>query len=197
MKTKLIFSFLFLFSICLFAQKTAVLNKKQLAWFEAGDWYKGFAAKPHATVDKAEFLNQYTKYPERWKLVFKFISENDLAKLPVGKKVLSDEVSINVQEYTSKDPGEQKMEGHLKFVDLQYVISGKEIIGIVPRSLAKETVAYDEKKDNAGFQADDIAYHVATPERFFLFFPSDIHFPGIQFGEKAPIRKIVFKIKYN
>lgn len=197
MKTKLLLMFLIAFAGVTLAQKKQTLTKKQLAWFQAGEWHKGFAATPHATVNVFELATQYQKFPERWALVFKFLAENDLKTLPLGKTTLSEEVKVNVQEYTSKDPGEQRMEGHQKFIDLQYVISGREIMGIVPREQAKEIVPYDEKKDNAAFQAEDIAYHVATPERFFLFFPSDIHFPGIQFGDKSPIRKITFKIKYN
>ena len=193
------FVLLLLISVSTFAEgaKQNTLTKKQLHWFSEGAWLKGFSAKPDPSIDAVAFANHYQKFPARWDLVFKFISENDLKTLPLGKKVISDEVSINVQEYTTKEPGVERFEGHRANIDLQYVVSGKELIGIANRANAKEIVAFDDKKDYAGFQVPSITLHVATPAHFFVFFPANIHLPGIQYGEKAAVRKVVFKIKFD
>lgn len=179
------------------AGKPSTLSKKQIQWFNDKSWLQGVVPQPDPSVDIAIFAKHYRQHPDRWNLVFKFMKENDLKTLPLGKQVLSDDVFVNVQEYTSKNPGEERFEGHRANIDLQYVISGKELIGIAHPDQAKEVVAYDAKKDNAGFQVSPICYHTADSTRFFIFFPSDLHFPGIQYGEKASIRKIVFKIKVD
>jgi len=197
---KRISSLLLLLTIVLFAaqaEKQQGATKKQLQWFNQKVWLQGVVPQPDPSVDVAAFAKHYQLHPDRWDLVFKFMKENDLKALPLGKQVLSDAVSINVQEYISKDPGEERFEGHRANIDLQYVVSGKELIGITHPDLAKEVVVYDAAKDYAGFKVSPICYHSATLERFFLFFPSDLHLPGIQYGEKAPIRKVVFKIKVD
>jgi YhcH/YjgK/YiaL family protein len=179
------------------AEKEKGLSTKQLQWYSGQSWMKGIAAKPDPSVDVATFVRHYQKHPERWNLAFKYMRENDLGTLPIGKVVLSDEVSINVQEYTTKDPGQERFEGHRANIDLQYVVSGKELIGLAKVEEAKEVVPYDASSDYAGFQVSPICYHTASPERFFIFFPADIHLPCIQYGEKAPVRKVVFKIKVD
>ncbi|MFZ4456268.1 MAG: YhcH/YjgK/YiaL family protein [Bacteroidales bacterium] len=192
--------YLIMFCLLLSATYSKTLQtatKKQLQWFEQKVWLQGIAPQPDPSINIAAFASHFQKYPDRWNLVFKFMKDNDLKTLPLGKQTLSDAVSINVQEYTSKDPGEERFEGHRANIDLQYVVSGKELIGITQPNLAKEVVVYDAVKDYAGFKVSPICYHSATSERFFLFFPTDLHLPGIQYGEKAPIRKVVFKIKVD
>ncbi|MDD2799192.1 MAG: YhcH/YjgK/YiaL family protein [Bacteroidales bacterium] len=179
------------------AGKQSCATKKQLQWYNQKAWLQGIAPLPDPSIDIAAFAKHYQKHPERWDLVFKFMKENDLKTLPLGKQVLSEDVSINVQEYTSKDPGEERFEGHRANIDLQYVVSGKELIGVANINDAKEVVPFDAKKDYAGFLISSICYHTATPERFFIFFPANIHLPGVQYGEKTPIRKVVFKIKVD
>jgi YhcH/YjgK/YiaL family protein len=179
------------------ANRQKPLTKKQLQWYNGRAWLKGISAQPDPTVDVATFVRHYAKHPGRWELAFKFMRENDLKTIPLGKKTLSDEVSVNVQEYTTREPGEERMEGHRKYIDLQYVVTGKELHGLVKIADAREVVPYDEQKDYAGFQASAITFHVASPEFFSIYFPSDIHFPNIQYGEKAPVRKVVFKIKVD
>lgn len=192
-----IFSLLCLTFSVASAQKKVAPTKAQLNWFNQKAWLQGIAPQPDPSIDVAQFATHYKLYPERWELVFKFMKEKDLKTLPLGKQILSNDVFINVQEYTSKDPGDERFEGHRANIDLQYVVSGKEIIGIANRDEAKEVVPYDATKDYAGFEVSPITYHTASPERFFIFFPGNIHYPGIQYGEKAPIRKVVFKIKVD
>lgn len=180
-----------------FSQSKVSATKAQANWFNQKTWLQGVAPQPDPSIDVALFSKHYAKHPDRWNLVFKFMKEHDLKALPLGKQVLSDDVFVNVQEYTSKEPGNERFEGHRLNIDLQYVVSGKELIGIAHPDAAKEVVAYDAAKDYAGFEVSPITYHTASPERFFIFFPSDLHLPGIQYGEKMPIRKVVFKIKVD
>jgi YhcH/YjgK/YiaL family protein len=37
----------------------------------------------------------------------------------------------------------------------------------------------------------------ATPETFFIFFPDDLHRPGLKDGESSPVRKVVVKVKID
>lgn len=195
----LILSAVLLFpSAYLFAKegvKTKQLSKKQQEWFDKKAWLQSVEALPDTGLDAVTFVNHYEKHPERWEKVFKFIKENDLAALPLGKQSLGDDVTVNVQEYMTREPGNEQLEGHRTYIDLQYVVDGCELQGYAKLVTASETVnPYDEKRDIAHFKVPVIEYHVVRPHQFTIFFPDDIHMTNIQYGEKAKVRKVVFKV---
>jgi YhcH/YjgK/YiaL family protein len=41
------------------------------------------------------------------------------------------------------------------------------------------------------------ASYVATPDKFFIFFPSDIHRPSVKVGENKIVRKVVVKVRID
>lgn len=175
--------------------KTKQLSKKQKEWFDSKMWLQGANASPDSGLDVVAFVNHYEKHPERWAKVFKFIKENDLKALPLGKQSLGDDVTVNVQEYTTREPGNEQLEGHQKYIDLQYLVEGCELQGYAKLFTAVETVnPYDVKRDIAHFKVPVIEYHVIRPDQFTIFFPDDIHMTNIQYGEKAKVRKVVFKV---
>jgi YhcH/YjgK/YiaL family protein len=179
------------------SKKNRVSDKVVTEWFEKGTWKDGFKAQPAPSVDKHLVYEHYMKFPDRWKKVFEFLNTNDLLKIPLGKKNLDDNIIVNVQEYTTRDPGEQRLEGHRKYIDFQYVITGRELMGCGNILNAKEVVTFDPSKDYGGYTLPIFPYYVATSDYFFIFFPSQVHLTNLQVGEKAPVRKIVFKIKVD
>lgn len=177
--------------------KEKPLTKKQLAWYAQKEWLKGIKAQPNPSIDVATFVRHYEKHPERWEAAFKFIRENDLATYPLGKHVISDELFVNVQEYTTREPGEVRLEGHRKYIDLQYMVTGQELHGSAKLSEGTVVNPYNETKDVGHCLVPVVTFYVVSPERFSIFFPTDIHVTNIQYGEKAPVRKAVFKIKVD
>jgi len=53
---------------------------------------------------------------------------------------------------------------------------------------------YDENKDVANYVADG-PLSSATPQSFFLFFPTDAHRPNITPGGNKVVKNIVVKIR--
>ena len=173
--------------------KQLTLNDRK--WFDGKKWLEGVPAQPDAGIDAATFAEHYKKFPARWEKVFQFLKENDLKTLPLGKQLLGDDVTVNVQEYVTRDPGNEQLEGHRRFIDLQYVVEGCELQGFAKIGTAVETVnPYNEKRDVAHFKVPVIEYHVIRSDQFTIFFPDDIHITNIQYGEKAKVRKVVFKV---
>jgi beta-galactosidase beta subunit len=64
-------------------------------------------------------------------------------------------------------------------------------------SEAKEVSPFNEKKDWGGYNLSILPYYVANSGYFFIFFPQQVHLTNLQVGDKAPVRKIVFKIKVD
>jgi len=169
-------------------------TEKQLNWYNKKAWLEGINASPSPATDIALFASHYNKYPERWQLVFRFLRENNLSSLAPGKQQLSSDVTIIVQEYNTKAPGDELLEAHKKKIDLQYMVSGKELHGSAPLSETTESKAYDASNDAGFYHSGKIKYYVASPEQFSIFFPTDAHIPNVQFGDKTTVKKIVFKI---
>ena len=48
----------------------------------------------------------------------------------VGKYDLENGAYVSVQEYTTKARSEAKYEAHKKFIDIQMILSGKELIAV-------------------------------------------------------------------
>ena len=175
-------------------------NKKQVdAWFEKGEWLNGWKVKPDPTINRKELAISYYKHKERWDKAFSFLKDNDLATMEVKRyEIDGANLYAPVSEYMTKNEEDVMYETHQKYIDIQYVVSGKELIGIAPVSQKKEIlVPYDEAKDVMYLNVGQISNFKATPETFFIFFPDDLHRPGLKDGESSPVRKVVVKVKID
>jgi YhcH/YjgK/YiaL family protein len=172
-------------------------NKKIDKWFASKEWSAGWNITPDASINKKEFAVSYFKNRQRWENAFKFLKSNDLSKLELKRyDIDGDNLFATVSEYLSKNEETTRFEAHRKYIDIQYVISGKEIMNIAPLYTAKEVVTpYDATKDIEFLTIEKIDKYIATPSNFFIFFPDDAHRPGLKDGVNANVRKIVIKVK--
>lgn len=169
-------------------------------WIKAGTWANGLKLNVHKSVNSIEFAGQYSKNKASWDKAFDFLKNTDLDTLKPGKYILDGEnVFVSVTEGPTKVLENAKWEAHHKYIDLQYVIKGKEKMGIAPISAAKPIAEFDDTKD-VGFYtslANVEKYYVAKPGTFFLFFPSDAHRPSIKIKGFDTDKKLVIKIKVS
>lgn len=193
-----LFSFLGLFG-CKESDPSKWSSRKIDRWFEKGEWLNGWHIKPDASINRREFAISYFKQKERWDKAFTFLKDNDLTKMELKRyDIDGNNVYAPFSEYMSKDDTASSYEAHREYIDIQYVISGKELIGIAPLSDVKDIlVPYDAEKDYELMSVNQIRNVPATPDRFFIFFPSDAHCPGLKDGENAMVRKVVVKVKIN
>lgn len=167
------------------------------AWIETREWANGWDCNPDASVNAVAFAEQYHANKELWDKMFTFLRDHDLHTLPKGKhEVVPGRLWFNMLEYTPKSPAETRSETHNKFIDLQYTFEGCEMMGH-PKG-GKPNMEYDPVKDRTFFDLEgDTDYVPATPDRFFLYFPGELHQPSVILeGEATPSRKIVGKIEY-
>ncbi len=163
-------------------------------WFDSKLWAEGFSVQAHESVNVDEFFKQYHACPEVWKAVFEFMKQ-DLSGLEVGKYPLAGEQAFAmISEYQTKQPENAKWEAHKKYIDLQYLISGEEKMGLLSLEKAVDAQEYNETKDLIFYGANDGDYYLANPDVFFLFFPTDVHRPSMQTDESKPVKKVVIKI---
>ena len=165
-------------------------------WFKKKEWLGGLQLKPHKTINKREFARQYHVNKAYWDKAFAFLKEQDIRSLANGRYPIDGEnVFAIVTQNPTKDLDSTQWESHRNYIDLHYVVSGQEKMGVYP--ITKLTVAkpYDATKDIANYSGKGKIY-TAVPGVFFLFFPSDGHRPNITTGGNKADKKIVIKVRY-
>jgi YhcH/YjgK/YiaL family protein len=174
-------------------------SKKIDKWFEKGDWLNGWQIKPDQSINRKALAISYFKNKERWDKAFNFLKNNDLSELELKRYDIDDNnLYAPVSEYLTKNEEDARYEAHQKYIDIQYVVSGKELIGVAPLSHKKDVLEpYDALKDIEFLTVTNGENRLATPDRFFLFFPEDAHRPGLKDGENSSVRKIVVKVKID
>nr|MBC7613988.1 YhcH/YjgK/YiaL family protein [Pseudopedobacter sp.] len=165
-----------------------------LKWFKSQDISKGLKPHPSSTINKAEFEKQYSANKTVWDKAFEWMKSQDLENLSVGKYPIDgDNAYASITETVNKNFVDAKWELHQKYIDLQYIIKGKEKIGMAPSEGAKVINSYNETKDVANYKIDNAKFITATPKEFYLFFTADAHRPNIKLNEEI-IKKLVIKI---
>lgn len=113
---------------------------------------------------------------------------------PIGKyEIEDDNLYALVQEYKSKDIEVAKPEGHHKYIDIQYIISGVELIGLA--TLRDQIPILSKKEDDYDLYDCDTTLFRMDSGMFSIFFPGDLHMPGIKVNQSSTVKKIVIKVK--
>lgn len=187
-------------SAAVYAQDTSASAwpvSRARAWVAKGSWKKGLTQKTHTSVNPVDFAVQYHRNPALWDKVFAFMRTQDLEHLAPGKYPIDgDNAYAMISQGRTKPMDSVKWESHRQYIDLHYVIAGKEKIGVAPIARATVTEPFTDKSDNAHYTATG-TFYVAEPGTFFLFFPHDLHRPGITVPGTPEDKKLVIKIKVS
>jgi YhcH/YjgK/YiaL family protein len=146
-------------------------------------------------IDRIENAHLYKNIGERISKSFEYIKSTDLKTLPTGKYLIEGEsIFALVSEYKTKPESEGKLEAHKNYIDVQYVISGEELMGYAPLGNQQILESYKEENDIV-FYTGDKSFTKVSEGMFAIFFPEDVHMPGIKTGESATVKKLVIKVR--
>jgi len=144
-------------------------------------------------LDALKNSNRYVALHPDFAAAFDFLKRPDIATLPTGRcAVLEKRVFAIVGRDEGKGREKARLEAHLKYIDIQHVVSGDEWIGWRDLKTCRET--------GLGYSAEkEIEFYTAAPETWFqvpagsfaIFFPEDAHAPLA--GDGA-IHKVVMKV---
>lgn len=125
------------------------------------------------------------------------IEDLSLETIELGKYVVNENFYYVVQEYETKDVSEARYEAHKQYVDIQYIIGGKEAIGITPATALVVEQEYEPETDVMFFEApEQSAQAVLSAGGYVILYPQDAHRPGVKVGEKpGKVRKVVGKVR--
>ena len=145
--------------------------------------------------DKLENSNLYTGMDGRIIRALDFLQKTDLVNSPEGRQDIDgDNIYALINDYVTKDASEAKPEAHIKYIDVQYVVSGCEYLGYAILNGQKPCKEYDYEKDYMLFDTD-VSFLKFEAGMFAVLFPNDLHMPGIKYNEKSKVRKVVIKVK--
>ena len=136
------------------------------------------------------------KYPAAIRKAIAYLSETDFSQLADGVyEIDGRRMFAQVFTYTSKPKEACKPELHRKYLDVQFWISGEELCGIAPASgVGNCTEEIDER---------DLYFYDGVKNEGFLhpyqgcyavFFPNDVHRPGVMVDAPLTYRKVVVKV---
>lgn len=179
---------------CSAQQSRQVVSKEAInKWVHKKEWANGLALDLHSSVNRKSFYEAYHTNKKLWDAAFLFLKEQNLTEIKPGLyPIEGEQVFARVTEDSSKNKEAVKWESHKNYVDLQYIIKGKEIIGVA--DAAKATITKPYTVDIINYNADG-KYYTTEPNKFFLFFPNDAHRPTIKADGYDMVKKIVIKIQ--
>lgn len=125
----------------------------------------------------------------------KFLAETDFNKIDLGRYELDgDNIFYMVQSYDT-DPLKTVSEAHRKYIDIQFMVEGEEIIGVADISEDKELTEAKEEND-VWFYNCKTEPLTLSAGKYMVLYPNDLHCPGVATKGKAlTCRKVVVKVK--
>lgn len=124
-----------------------------------------------------------------------FLCRGDLRELAEGWYELGDGVRASVQRYVSRPEEELRFESHEKFYDVQYVVEGREFIGVCSRKGLVALDEYDAENDVTFYQEPVLSGRVLLEAGDYVVLgPEDAHKPRCMAGEATAVVKVVVKV---
>ena len=84
-------------------------------------------------------------------------------------------------------------EAHRKYLDIQYIVKGKEVMGWADLAVCTPENDINEEKD-IGMYSGPFAFHTISEGTCYVVFPEDVHMPGRHLDVPNDFVKIVVKL---
>lgn len=115
---------------------------------------------------------------------------------PGSYKIDGETLFMNVMTFETQPREQKRAELHQRYIDIQILLSGEEIIDFGIQGSAQDATSYNEEDD---YQLTDTITHCQTlsltPNMFAIFMPYEPHKPGISAKKGAnTLKKVVVKL---
>ncbi|MFA6988653.1 MAG: YhcH/YjgK/YiaL family protein [Candidatus Gastranaerophilaceae bacterium] len=145
--------------------------------------------------DKIKNAHFYDNLDEKIKISLQYLQENDLSYAKNGKyEIKKEDIFIIVQDYDTKSSELGKWEAHRDYIDIQFIIKGREKIGFSNIADFSPVIEYDKEKDIIFLEGEG-NFVVLNQGYFAIFTPEDAHMPGLLVEKPEYVKKAVVKIK--
>lgn len=145
----------------------------------------------------ANLDREINQLPEVLQKGLKYLAAADVRQLAVGRyDIEGDNLFALVSSYKPQPQEQCKAETHVKYIDIQFIVSGEELMGYAAWSAAHEILEdLSAERDAIFYKFVDKESNVLLSEgTYAILFPWDVHRPcglGEYGGE---VKKVVLKI---
>ncbi|MEN8137812.1 MAG: YhcH/YjgK/YiaL family protein [Bacteroidota bacterium] len=145
-------------------------------------------------LDKIENTHLYSGLSKRIETALKYLNETNFKELGNGTyDVVKGEIFAIVNRYDTIHESEEKLEAHKKYIDVQFVYEGNEMLGYLTKTDQVVFRDYDEEEDYELYNGKKNMIEF-NQGMFAVFFPDDLHAPGIHIETSTRVTKIVVKV---
>jgi YhcH/YjgK/YiaL family protein len=140
-----------------------------------------------------------SKYPAAIQRAIEYLKTTDILSMAQADyPIEGDKMFVKVFDNTSKTVAETHPELHKKYIDVQFWVTGGELMGIYPKKKEYEVVETHEDQD-LYFLGDVEGEQFLRMEKgdYIILFPNDVHRPGIAEKEPQTYRKAVVKVSMD
>ena len=143
--------------------------------------------------DYAAFEKRFGTDREKMKKAFDFLAK-DLSIFECGRYEIDEDCFVNISEYEPKDV-EPVFEAHEKYIDIQKIVSGKEIIKVAKLRDCTVKTPYVAEKDVAFYTSQSYDTFIMEEGDCMVLYPEDAHAPGLKTAGSTKVKKAVVKLK--
>lgn len=121
-----------------------------------------------------------------------WLATHDVTQLPAGKHPVDGErIYLNVVRGPGKGQDKAALETHRQYIDIQYSVTGSDLIGWRAAPSCTASKGYDATRDLEFYDDAPVAWTMIPTGCFAVYFPEDAHAP---MGIDGQVHKVVVKV---
>lgn len=145
-------------------------------------------------IDRIDNIDFYFGLNDKIKRAGFYLKDTKLNMIKPGRYTIEDDkLYALVQSYETINIDQGRWEGHRRYIDLQYIVEGIELMGYANINNMNIASEYDKTKDILFFNGEG-DYFTVNKGYFVLFTPNDIHKPCLTGSKPNKVKKVVIKI---
>jgi biofilm protein TabA len=125
-----------------------------------------------------------------------FLQETAGVEMPDGRVEIDGQRVYALFQSYETSAGEPRFEVHRRYIDIQYIAAGVEVIGWAPVDAMLVAEPYDPAKDAAfgSVPPGKLTSVLLGAGQLAVLYPADAHAPKLAAGAPAAVKKIVVKV---
>ncbi|HUI65326.1 MAG TPA: YhcH/YjgK/YiaL family protein [Bacteroidota bacterium] len=145
-------------------------------------------------LDQLDHADLYSALHPRFARAFETLRGSGIGALEPGRHDIDgDRLYLVIAQGEGLTPEKAVLEAHRAYIDIQFVIQGRDMIGWKPaRDCSAITQPYDSAKDVELYGDRPVCWSPVGGGTFTVYFPGDAHAP---MGGVGQLRRAIVKVK--
>lgn len=125
----------------------------------------------------------------------KYLKDIKISEFKVGKfEIEAENIFALHQEYKTIPRNKCKLEAHKRYIDIQYILDGEELIGYANIDKLEIDSEYNTENDIVFFKQASMSEVILKSGEYAIFEPEDAHSPQGIVEFETNVKKIVIKV---